>query len=195
MKEWKRFTDDGVPIMVALNRHWDTPGHPKSWSLLWKTLWSSWGLPYSCLILQQVLHHGYFTNHQDAIWGVTLDIYFACKLLGESIKHIFFECEKVKLRWNILDACLCHTPLLSLLQDNLLLTFKKAMNRQCQCPAQLILLTKVLHTIWVKRNQISRQGNHFRFPLEHIVWNVLLQVEALRDITRLPTKTYFGLLL
>lgn len=35
---------------------------------------------------------------------------------------------------------------------------------------------------------MGRQGNHFRFPLEFIVRNVLLQVEALKDITRSPMK-------
>lgn len=53
-----------------------------------------------------------------------------CKRSGESIKHLFFECEKVDLRWGLLDVCLRHTPLLYLVQDNLLSTFRKVVNRQ-----------------------------------------------------------------
>lgn len=51
-----------------------------------------------------------------------------------------------------------------------------------------MLFTEVLHTIWVERNLVARQGHKVHFPLEHIFRNAFLQVDVLRDLTSSPRK-------
>lgn len=69
----------------------------------------------------------------------------------------------------MMDAILRHTSLLSMVQTDLFSSLQKAFSCEKRCPAQIILLTKILHTTWVERNLLTRQGNKFRFPLEHVI--------------------------
>lgn len=54
--------------------------------------------------------------------------------------------------------------------------------------AQIILLAKVLHVVWMERNQVAWQGSRFWFRVEHLLRCVLLEMEALRIATSAPKK-------
>lgn len=51
-----------------------------------------------------------------------------------------------------------------------------------------MLVTEILHITWVERNQVARQGNHFCFPLAHVIGSTMLQIEVLSTSTSSPQK-------
>lgn len=120
--------------------------------------------------------------------GLLRDFCPSCSEPGELIKHLFIVSWYVGCRWEIVNVIMRHTPLLSLVQPCLLKTLQKAFNRQKWCPQQIILLTIFLHITWVEQDQMARQGNNFRLPLEHVIMSAQLQVEALKIDTTSPRK-------
>lgn len=127
-------------------------------------------------------------NAQGFKWGVTQNVCPVCNQPGESIQHLFFDCDEVSRRWTMVHAIVRHSPLQSLVQGNLFLTLKKAFQKQQRCLTQLILVTKIIHITWVERNQVARQGNVFWFLLEHVLRSALLQMKALKDGIHLDKK-------
>lgn len=66
-----------------------------AWSHVWKSLWQGWGIPRAWLIAWRVLNHLYYTNAHGSLWGVTPDVCPTCNHLGETIQHMFFNCDLV----------------------------------------------------------------------------------------------------
>lgn len=75
-----------------------------------------------------------------------------------------------------------------MIHTSLIETLYHALRRQKRCPAQILLLIEIFHTYWVERNVYARQQSRFRFPLEHVICCVVIQVEALRIATSAPRK-------
>lgn len=93
MSQWQILIDVEAPLTKALSQRWNFQGRQVIWVPFWKILWSCCGLPLARLINWRVLYHAYFTNARGSKWGVTLNVCRTCNQLGESINHLFFDCE------------------------------------------------------------------------------------------------------
>lgn len=120
------------------------------------------------------MQHAYYTNSGGTRWGVIADYCPMCNLPREKIQYLFFDCVFISRRWVEIDVIAHHSTLQSIVQVDLFGYLEKALHRQCRCPAQLILLTEILHVIWVEHNQVAWQGNYFRFPWDFVIHREIL---------------------
>jgi hypothetical protein len=99
-QHWRSLLPRATLNFAQLNARWTLNWISAAWAKLWQNLWKGSGHPWSQLVLWRVLQHSFYTNSRGALWGVSLPECPRCHLHKESIVHVFFLCQEVRLRWS-----------------------------------------------------------------------------------------------
>lgn len=94
----------------------------------------------------------------------------------------------IRSRWALAEALTGGTTLETLVRPDPFDSIRVAVMWHHRCPTQLILLGEMLHATWTEQSLAAFQRSSFTFPLEHIIQQALLQVDALAKTTVNPKK-------
>lgn len=138
------------------------------WNSRCQKLWSDFTHLRSRFILWRLLSHGYYCNYRGRLWGVDPECPI-CEDAPEMIVHLFYECPRVKHRWDKLGRDARNTPLdfrsCSSLADIILL----AIAQQPRCPSLFLLVTKTIALTWNERNAVVFH-DHWSMAPSVLIW-------------------------
>ena len=155
---WKELVKLPYIDQSHLNRRWGCTLTGQEWSKLWGCLWAPGAHARTKFVIWRLLQHGFFTNVRGAIWKVCEALCPICGQTGETIAHLFFECEEVKQRWVKAIRLLRATSMSLGRVNSAFQIIEAAVKRHPQNPSILILLEEMVCSAWcgTKYGRVSR---------------------------------------
>ncbi|KAL3695737.1 hypothetical protein R1sor_009813 [Riccia sorocarpa] len=179
-KTWRKILSKSHYSEDALLRKWPDGGDGTRWQIRWKQLWQGKHTERNRIWFWRILWHAFFTGERAEKMRVSDGICARCERCIESTSHLFWQCPRVRPRWNeVMEMGRLYGT--GQIYPSFLQTLDHALENQDSNPAGFLFVITHTRAIWRERNDCIFRGKNSRIPPQEITREVIRELEALGD--------------
>ncbi|KAL3679152.1 hypothetical protein R1sor_022108 [Riccia sorocarpa] len=161
-----------------LTGRWPPAPSILTWADRWRLLWQKGNSNRTILWIWRVLRKGFFTGSRAVAMRVSNELCCRCSLESKTIVHMFWGCKEVRSMWTHLRRIAFESDSSFRIKETLMATLDEALTTIKSGEVLTTILAAVFQAIWSDRNKRHFRNQRGKTPVEIILKQSRLEVEA-----------------